>query len=72
VSVIEFKDHTPLSVEPLQVSITKAGRLLDYSTRHIRRLLISGELESVSRGRGLRITVASIRAFQQRHLNEID
>jgi hypothetical protein len=71
VSTIEFRDPPPLA-EPLQVSITKAGRLLDYSTRHIRRLLISGELESVGRGRGLRITLASIRAFQQRHLNETD
>lgn len=70
-SSIEFRDPPPLA-EPLQVSITKAGRLLDYSTRHIRRLLLTGELESVSRGRGLRITMASIRAFQQRHLNEVD
>lgn len=70
-SSIEFRDPPPLA-EPLQISIIKAGRLLDYSTRHIRRLLISGELESVERGRGLRITLASIRAFQQRHLNETE
>jgi hypothetical protein len=70
-SSIEFRNPPPLA-EPLQVSITKAGRLLDYSTRHIRRLLIAGELDSVGRGRGLRITIASIRAFQERHRNELD
>jgi hypothetical protein len=69
-SSIEFRDPPPLG-EPLQVSITKAGHLLDYSTRYVRRLLLAGELESVGRGRALRITIASIRAFQERHRNEL-
>ena len=58
-SSIEFRAPLPLA-EPLQVSITKAGRLL-----------LAGELDSVGRGRGLRITIASIRAFQERHRNEL-
>jgi hypothetical protein len=71
VSIIEMRISSLDGVEPLQVSINKASRLLDYSTRHIRRLLDTHELESVGQGRSLRITMASIRAFQERHLNEI-
>lgn len=56
---------TPL--EPLQVKIAIAAKLLDYNIRTVYRLIDRGELETVGRGRLRRITVASLRAYQQRN-----
>lgn len=56
---------TPL--EPLQVKIATAAKLLDYHVRTVYRLIDRGELETVGTGRLRRITVASLRAFQQRN-----
>lgn len=56
---------TPL--EPLQVKIATAAKLLDYNIRTVYRLIDRGELETVGQGRLRRITVTSLRAYQQRN-----
>lgn len=58
--------HEPL--EPLQVSIAEAARLLAYDTRTIRRLITRGELTAVGEGRMRRVPVQTLRDYQQRHL----
>lgn len=55
-------------LEPLQVTISEAARLLAYDTRTIRRLIIRGELPAVGEGRLRRIPLQSLRDYQQRHL----
>lgn len=55
-------------LEPLQVSISEAARLLAYDTRTIRRLIIRGELSAVGEGRLRRVPLQSLRDYQQRHL----
>lgn len=55
-------------LEPLQVTISEAARLLAYDTRTIRRLIIRRELSSVGEGRMRRIPMQSLRDYQQRHL----
>lgn len=55
-------------LEPLQVTITEAARLLAYDARTIRRLITRGELSAVGAGRLRRIPVQSLRDYQQRHL----
>lgn len=55
-------------LEPLQVTITEAARLLAYDARTIRRLITRGELSAVGEGRLRRIPVQSLRDYQQRHL----
>lgn len=54
--------------DPLQVTIREAGRLLSYNDRTIRRLILSGELCAVGQGPLRRVTMQSIRDYQQRHL----
>ncbi len=55
-------------LEPLQVTIAEAARLLAYDTRTIRRLIIRGELPAVGEGRLRRIPLQGLRDYQQRHL----
>ncbi len=55
-------------LEPLQVTINEAARLLAYDTRTIKRLIARGELPAVGEGRMRRIPVQGLRDFQQRHL----
>jgi excisionase family DNA binding protein len=55
-------------LEPLQVTIMEAARLLAYDTRTIRRLISRGELVAVGEGRMRRIPVQALRDYQQRHL----
>jgi len=55
-------------LEPLQVSISEAARLLAYDTRTIRRLILRRELSAVGEGRLRRIPLQSLRDYQQRHL----
>lgn len=55
-------------LEPFQVTIAEAARLLAYDTRTIRRLITRGELAVVGVGRLRRIPLQSLRDYQQRHL----
>lgn len=55
-------------LEPLQVTINEAARLLAYDTRTIRRLILRGELVAVGEGRMRRVPVQSLRDYQQRNL----
>lgn len=55
-------------LEPLQVTISEAARLLAYNARTIRRLIGRGELRAVGEGRLRRIPLHSLRDYQQRHL----
>lgn len=55
-------------LEPLQVTITEAARLLAYDTRTIRRLIARGELTAVGEGRMRRVPVQALRDYQQRHI----
>lgn len=55
-------------LEPLQVTIAEAARLLAYDTRTIRRLIIRGEIPAVGEGRLRRIPLQGLRDYQQRHL----
>lgn len=55
-------------LEPFQVTITEAARLLAYDARTIRRLITRGELSAVGEGRLRRIPVQSLRDYQQRNL----
>lgn len=58
----------PQRLEPFQVTISEAARLLAYDARTIRRLIARGELSAVGEGRLRRIPVQSLRDYQQRHL----
>lgn len=55
-------------LEPLQVSLKEAARLLAYDLRTIQRLISRGELSSVGEGRLRRIPVKELRDYQHRHL----
>ncbi len=55
-------------LEPFQVTIMEAARLLAYDARTIRRLITRGELSAVGEGRLRRIPVQSLRDYQQRNL----
>ena len=55
-------------LEPLQVTITEAARLLAYDSRTIRRLILRGEITAVGEGRLRRVPLQSLREYQQRHL----
>jgi len=55
-------------LEPFQVTITEAARLLAYDASTIRRLIARGELPAVGAGRLRRIPVQGLRDYQQRHL----
>ena len=75
-SPVPYSHHTsvPISLsdgqerlEPLQVTICEAARLLAYDTRTIRQLIAQGELAVVGKGRLCRVVMQSIYDFQQRH-----
>ncbi len=55
-------------LEPLQVTIVEAARLLAYDTRTIRRLIRRGDLVAVGEGRMRRVPVQSLRDYQQRNI----
>jgi excisionase family DNA binding protein len=55
-------------MEPLQVTISEAARLLAYDARTIRRMIARGEIAAVGEGRLRRVPVQSLREYQQRHL----
>jgi len=65
--VISDSDE-PVRLEPLQVTLKEAARLLAYDLRTIQRLISRGELPSVGAGRLRRIPVQALRDYQQRHL----
>ena len=54
-------------LEPLQVRIHEAARLLGYDERTIRRLVERGELRAIGRGRLRRIALADLRDWQARN-----
>jgi excisionase family DNA binding protein len=56
--------HIP-PTERLQVRIAEAAELLSISERHLRRLMASGEIRSVGRGRLRRVAIAELRRWQQ-------
>lgn len=56
------------TLEPLQVSIYEAARLLGYGKSTVYVLLARGELKSVGRGRLRRIAIEELRRWQR--LNE--
>jgi excisionase family DNA binding protein len=55
-------------LEPLQVTIDEAARLLAYDSRTIRRLITRGEISAVGEGRMRRVPVQSLRDYLQRHI----
>lgn len=55
-------------LEPLQVTIDEAARLLAYDSRTIRRLITRGEIDVVGEGRMRRVPVQSLRDYLKRHL----
>jgi excisionase family DNA binding protein len=57
----------PPQLEPLQVEVTKAARLLAYSRSTIYEMLSSGELPSTRHGTSRRLPVAALRAWIEAH-----
>lgn len=51
-------------LEPLQVTIREAARLLRYDERTVRRFIARGKLHAIGRGRLRRIALADILAWQ--------
>lgn len=58
---------TPPPPEPLQVTLAEAGRLLAYDIRTVYRLIARGELSTIGRGHLRRISMQSLRKYQERH-----
>jgi len=65
--VIPNRDDV-VRLEPFQVTLKEAARLLAYDLRTIQRLISRGELPSVGEGRLRRIPVQALRDYQQHHL----
>jgi excisionase family DNA binding protein len=63
--LVETKSGAQL--EPLQVRIREAARLLGYDERTIRRLVDRGELRAVGRGKLRRIALVDLRDWQERN-----
>jgi len=57
-------------LEPLQVEVTEAARLLGYSRSTIYEMLNSGELPSTLHGSSRRIPVAALRAWIAAHTQQ--
>jgi excisionase family DNA binding protein len=57
-------------LEPLQVEVTEAARLLGYSRSTIYEMLNSGELPSTRHGSSRRIPVAALRAWMEAHTQQ--
>jgi excisionase family DNA binding protein len=60
-------DRTTPPIEPLQVDVVEAARILRYSRATIYQMLNSGELPSTRRGTARRIPVAALRAWVDAH-----
>lgn len=45
------------------VTVAEAAQLTGYTPRHVRRLIERGTLQARGHGRGLRVSLASIRAY---------
>ena len=60
----------PPQLEPLQVEVTEAARLLGYSRSTIYEMLNSGELPSTLHGSSLRIPLAALRAWIEAHTQQ--
>lgn len=58
------------AIEPLQVDVVEAARLLAVSRSTIYAMLNSGELPSTRRGVARRIPVAALRAWIDAHLEQ--
>jgi excisionase family DNA binding protein len=57
-------------LEPLQVEVSEAARLLGYSRSTIYEMLNSGELPSTLHGSSRRIPVAALRAWIEAHTQQ--
>ena len=57
-------------LEPLQVEVTEAARLLGYSRSTIYAMLRSGELPSTLHGSSRRIPVTALRAWIEAHTQQ--
>ena len=57
----------PHALEPLQVDVIEAARLLRYSRATIYEMLGSGELPSTRHGASRRIPVTALRAWVEAH-----
>ncbi len=57
-------------LEPLQVEVTEAARLLGYSRSTIYQMLSSGELPWTRHGSSRRIPVAALRAWIEAHTQQ--
>ena len=60
-------ERTPAQLEPLQVDVVEAGRLLGYGRAMIYKMLQSGELPSTRQGTARRIPLAALRAWVETH-----
>jgi excisionase family DNA binding protein len=48
------------------LTVRQAAEILSFSTRHVRRLIVQGELIAHRFGRSIRITAASLDAYVAR------
>ena len=60
-------ETTSPRLEPLQVDVIEAARLLRYSRAKIYEMLSSGELPSTRHGGSRRIPVVALRAWVEAH-----
>ena len=60
-------DSASHTLEPLQVDVVEAARLLGYSRATIYEMLSSGELPSTRHGASRRIPVVALRAWVEAH-----
>ena len=60
----------PPHLEPLQVEVTEAARLLGSSRATIYEMLNSGELPSTRHGTSRRIPVSALRAWIEAHTQQ--
>jgi excisionase family DNA binding protein len=67
-ALIILDPEAQVRLEPLQVTIDEAARLLAYDSRTIRRLITRGEIDAVGEGRMRRVPVQSLRDYLQRHI----
>ena len=58
-----MSEHEQPTPEPLQIPLAQAAQLLSYNSRTIRTMIARRDLESTGEGRGLRVTMKSIRNY---------
>jgi excisionase family DNA binding protein len=63
----QHDEPTSPRLEPLQVDVIEAARLLRYSRAKIYEMLSSGELPSTRHGGSRRIPVVALRAWVEAH-----